>query len=125
MYGLPEDFDGEMFVGRTIEQVCFTANQVAIHFDDDMNLVIEGEFSLAGAGAGVSGAGDEGVHSGSTATPRHALARLVGAKVVRARGTRDGTLTIECESGDVLQVFDVSPMYQAYTISHRDQVLIV
>jgi hypothetical protein len=125
MYGLPENFDGDMFVGHTIELVCFSANQVAIHFGDDLSLVIAGEFSLAAGGAVVSGAGDEGVGSESTLTARHELARLVGAKIARARGTRDGTLTIECESGDVLQVFDVSPMYESYTISHRGQVLIV
>jgi hypothetical protein len=126
MYGLPEDVDTGMFVGRTIDQVCFTVNQVLIHLDDDLHLIIEGEFSLAAAGAAASGAAGEGVASGSTAaTAHHEIARLVGARIVRARGTRDGTLTLECESGDVLQLFDVSPMYEAYTILHRGQEWII
>ena len=97
-------------------------NQISLHLDDDIRVVIMGQFSLDGAGTSVEGEGDEAVHSTSTA--RHQLARLVGTRIVKASGTRDGTLSLQCESGDVLRLFD-TPMYEAYSISNRGQLLII
>lgn len=125
MYGLPESFDADIFVGRSVEQVCFAANQVAIHFDDDLHVVIQGEFSLKTAQGQVSGAIDDSVSPDTSVMPHHCLVCIIGAKVARADGTKEGTLTLSCESGEVLQLVDASPMYEAYTISHRGETWIV
>jgi len=45
MYGLPEDFDGTFLQGRELEQVCFSRNQVYLHFGDQVEIMIEGSFS--------------------------------------------------------------------------------
>ena len=44
MHGLPADFDGGMLRGRALEQICFNQNQVALHFDNDVGIVIESSF---------------------------------------------------------------------------------
>ncbi len=44
MYGLPDDFDAGAFVGRTLEQVCFTENQVTLHFDGMIDITVESAF---------------------------------------------------------------------------------
>ena len=45
MFGLPENFDGTFFVGRTLEMICFNINQVFFHFDDHITVRVEGSFA--------------------------------------------------------------------------------
>jgi hypothetical protein len=45
MFGLPENFDGTFFVGRTLEMICFNINQIYFHFDDHITVQIEGPFT--------------------------------------------------------------------------------
>jgi hypothetical protein len=45
MYGLPKDFDGGFLVGRTLEMVCFSENQMALHFGAEISITIESAFS--------------------------------------------------------------------------------
>ena len=44
MYGLPADFDQNVFVGHSLEEVCFNQNQIALRFDGNISLVIERAF---------------------------------------------------------------------------------
>ena len=41
MYGLPVDVEATIFVGRTLEQICCSENQVALHFGLDLSVVAE------------------------------------------------------------------------------------
>ena len=109
MYGLPESFDATVFVGRSVEQVCFTTNQITVHFDDDLHVTIQGEFSLRFAGGTASASGDESVGCSGPLIARHRLVALIGSEVVSAVGTREGTLTVEWKSGEVF----------SFSMSHR------
>jgi hypothetical protein len=41
VYGLPKDFDGSMFIGRTVELISFSVNTIHISFDGDVSITIE------------------------------------------------------------------------------------
>lgn len=125
MNGLPENFDASVFIGRTVEQVCVSVNTVSVYFGDDLFITISAEFSLGDATGQTEADANEGFNpSASVRASRGVIARLAGATVVRAAGERNGTLTIECDSGDVLHIYD-TPLYEAYVISHRGEDLIV
>ena len=125
MYGLPADFNSDMFVCRTIEQVCFTVNQIAVHFDDDLHLVIGGDFSLRDGEGAVTSAADQDEGSDGSAAIRGRLTRLLHARVVEASASKDGTLILECVPQIVSRVVDASPLYESYSVSWRGQTWVV
>ena len=45
MYGLPANFDASLFVGRTLQLICFSANQIYLHFDTELMLTMKDGFS--------------------------------------------------------------------------------
>jgi len=119
MYGLPSDFDAKFLVGRTLEQICFNQNQIALHFDDDLSIVVESAFS----------------HGGSL-TPSDArivevpvkhsnLMQLLGLSVSEASGDEDGSLTLVFDNGHTFRCFDTSREYESYKIQHRATEIIV
>jgi hypothetical protein len=124
LYGLPEDFDARIFVGSTVEQICVTANQIVVQFEVRFILTIEGPYCLL-------------VRSSATAESQPVTQRLqvptfvpeilslIEQKVISATSTRDGTLTLQFEKGDLLQVLDDSPAYESYRIFHRGVEVIV
>jgi len=40
MYGLPKNFDGSFLIGRSLELLCFSANQVNLHFGLDVSISV-------------------------------------------------------------------------------------
>jgi len=42
MYGLPKSFDASVFVGKTLEMLCFNVSQICLHFDNHTKITIEG-----------------------------------------------------------------------------------
>jgi hypothetical protein len=51
--------------------------------------------------------------------------KLVGATVTRARGVKDGTLTLEFDNGASLIVFDASDQFESYTITRPGETIVV
>ncbi len=118
MYGLPEDFDGSFLVGHRLEMICFNSNQLYLHFDGQLTIKIEGEFSYD------SGLGD------SEAKPIHPpiteskLMHLLEHSISQAAGNEVGTLTIMFDNGHILKCFE-SFDYESYEIKHGADRLIV
>jgi hypothetical protein len=112
MYGLPRSFDGNLFVGRTLEQICFSENQISLHFDGGVGLTIEGAYSY------------QNTATVQAPTLHAALAKSLGQSIARANGDSDGTLSLLFDSGDQLNVFD-DPHYESYQIRHGTDVIIV
>lgn len=119
MYGLPEDFDASIFVERTLEQICFNENQIALHFGLDLSLVIECAF----------------IHEDPAQQPSNQvvdvpaassnLMSLLGVRVTLAWGDKDGTLLVRFENGQSLKIEDNSPVYESYRIQQGDREIIV
>jgi hypothetical protein len=113
MHGLPKDFDGTFFIGRTLEMVCFNENQVYLHFDAKLTITIESAFAYK----------DEllvkvPVHDSN-------LMELLGSSVLTWQGDKDGTLSLTFERGRTLKVYDTTKQYESYTISYEGKVIIV
>jgi len=117
LYGLPDDFDVTFFVGRRLEMVCFNENQVYLHFDRRVSLVIESSFEYCFDGQ------ERSVDSMPVRSSD--LMSLLGATVVRASATTDGTLSLELEGGRRITCFDTSTAYESYQIKNEDQITIV
>lgn len=106
MYGLPKDFDGSFLVGRTLEMVCFSQNQVYLHFDDDIIITVERALSYNTAQVV-----DVPVQDSS-------LMGLVGSAVSVVQGGTDGTLSLPFDNGQTVKVYDTSKQYESYSISY-------
>jgi hypothetical protein len=117
MYGLPSDFDGRVFTGRILEQVCFNENQVTLSFDGDMAVMVESAFSYEAPPA----------ESRLTEVPvfHSDLMRLLGRRVSSAVGDEDGTLVLVFENGHRLRILDDSREYESYRIRLGKKMIIV
>ena len=117
MYGLPVDFDASFLIGRTLEQVCFTANQVIFNFDAGVRIVVEAAFSVALQGA-------TSLRIVEVPCSDSDVMRLLERRISDASGSRDGTLTVTFVD-EVLAIYDNSREYESYQIWQGDTVLYV
>lgn len=116
VFGLPKDFDGSFFVGRSLLQVCIGLHEVIFKFDEDVEVTVESEFKVAAGGDGK-------VFTSPIEGGRASLVLLQEA-VLQVRGVQDGTLTLTFPSG-VLELYDTSPHYESYQIRDGDQHYVV
>jgi hypothetical protein len=117
MYGLPEGFDGSFFNGRKLELVCFTENQVLLHFDQDVTVIILSSFDYK--------IDDQMWSVDDPPGEMSSLMRLLGLRIASAVGARDGTLVLEFEDGSQVTCYDTSPSYESYHIQNGPTVIIV
>ena len=113
MCGLPSDFDASIFVGRTLEQVSFSANTIDFSFGRDLSITIEGSFTHKTLD-------DEDPQKERVPVMYSKLMRLTQKSVRFAEAVREGLLILSFEDGQVLSCFDDSPNYESYRISHGD-----
>jgi len=118
MYGLPAGFDGGFLIGRTLEQICFNANQISFHFNGDVGITIEGGYSYQRATLAVSAPTD------FVPASRSDLMELLGQAISRVESTSDGTLAVSFENGRQLRCFD-NPHYESYQVRDGARVIIV
>jgi hypothetical protein len=117
MYGLPKDFNAARLVGRNLELICFNENQVYLHFDGKLTIMVESKLSY---------------QDNPELAPRTIeipilqsnLMQLLGHSITDASGNNEGTLTMEFDNGHILQCLD-QPHYEAYQIKQGDEELIV
>jgi hypothetical protein len=118
MYGLPKDFDAGFLPGRLLEQVCFSENQVALHFSGDVSISIEGTYSHEDESRAWEPSKVRVPPSQSN------LMQLLGRAVRRAIGMGDGTLVLEFDNDHRLMCFD-TPQYESYHIRHGARTITV
>ena len=118
MYGLPKGFNATRLAGRTLQLLCFSVNQLFLHFDEKVSIEVESEMSY-------DDLSDRGPVVIEVPTVASDLMRLLGRLVVQASGDEDGTLTLKFDNGHILQCLDSSPMYESYTIGFNDEQIIV
>lgn len=112
VYGLPADFDYSIFVGRTVEQVCFMENMVSLAFDERVHINIESSYSL-----------QPSEHDAEVVVdipPQESnLMQLAGQVVDSAHAEGRGTLILRFQGGHVFKCFDDQPMYESYHIVNK------
>ncbi|HEY7533984.1 MAG TPA: DUF6188 family protein, partial [Nitrospiraceae bacterium] len=112
MHGLPADFDGNMLIGRTLEQVCFNLNQIALHFDNDVSIVVESGYSFQDSQSPASSQVLE------VPITQSELMRLLSRSIAQVSGATDGTLTLRFDNGNTLTIYDTSKEYESYQIRY-------
>jgi hypothetical protein len=119
MYGLPHDFDPAALVGHRFEQVCFSENQVWLHFDAGLKIGIESSFSYRRRSSPMN------IPSVKIPVLESDVMHLLGERIARASGNEAGTLSLVFESGDELHVFDDSDQYESYRLVLGTREIIV
>ena len=116
MYGLPKTFDGQFFVGHTLEQICFTQNQVVLHFDSEIAITIESAFSHRR---------NQISERFEIPLARSELMQLLGRPVTKVICEAGGTLTLDFSNDHSLSCFDTSSQFESYHIKNRKEVITV
>ena len=119
MYGLDTTIDLSFLIGRESVQIAIGQYQVIFAFDEDLRISVESEFRLVSPGGEVS--------TWQPCAPQSAAAtlRLIGRKVEKVSGQKDGTLTLTFSGGDVLTILDSSKEYESYDISCPGRTIVV
>ena len=118
MYGLQEDFDTTVFVGRELIQICFSANTINFAFSDDISITLASSFVYSNASNDVSRKQAVPVSSSS-------LMHLIGHRIDAATASSDGTLGLVFDDGHNLALLDDSKDYESYSIRIGDKEIIV
>jgi hypothetical protein len=118
MYGLPNGFDGSRLIGRRLEQICFSENQLALHFDDELSVIIESTLLCQDSATSIGQLIEIPVSQSN-------LMRLLGRAILKSYGDDSGTLIIEFENGCILKCLDTSRAYESYKIIHGKEEIIV
>jgi Family of unknown function (DUF6188) len=118
MYGLPNDFNADFFCGCSLEQICFTQNQLTFHFDRGVTVVVESAIVYGDQARGVP----ETVHR--IPLQNSSIMHLLGGRVLNAFADA-GDLNLVFENGAKLKCLDDTPQYEAYQIINNGNVIIV
>lgn len=118
MYGLPADFDSRIFIGRTLEVVCFLVNQINLHFDQKISVQLGGEYSLQ-----MDPESEPEIIEVPEFHP--GLTKLLEQTISNASAAADGTLTLHFSGGAVFTCYDRTPGYESYDIYIGDRRIIV
>jgi hypothetical protein len=118
MYGLPEDFDGRFLVGKRVELVCFSENQVVLNFDADISIVVESSFSFRSK---------PNVNERTSDVPvmESNLMELLGHKVFAVTVIGQRTLCVSFDNGSIFKCYDDTTQYESYKIRNGESVIIV
>jgi hypothetical protein len=121
MYGLPEDFDGSFFVGRSVRTIAFSGCMTELIFDGDVAIGLLATYECHFAGD------DKYVELRRIDAPvtSSRLMQLVGRKVVSVDAEKKGTLTLHFEGGHIFRCFDDACGYESYSIGHGSEEIIV
>ena len=120
MHGL-RDVKNLLFMkGKEICQVAIGAYDVQFNWGDG-GISVKGKFCYR------PGNGEAAVTwSGSQPEVATRTVRLLKQTVERVAGQEDGTPTLTFSNGDVLEIYDPNPQYEAYSIRNgKNPVIIV
>jgi hypothetical protein len=118
MYGIPIDFPKDMFLGKTIELISFSNNQVTIHFDADISISVESSFSLVAAG--------EECNIQTFPLKTSNLIRIIGEEVKDIKFEDSyRTILFFLTDGDELRCYDDSTEYESLKINLSDREIII
>jgi hypothetical protein len=117
MYKLPQDFSGAFFVGERLELICFSINQMTLHFSNDIAITLEGSFSFCCSA-------QQPVLENFPVTSSGIMS-LLDKKVVDVFCNEESLLRLIFEQGYVFECYDSSPNYESYKIRYKNTEIIV
>ncbi len=116
MYGLPKDFDGSVFIGKEIIQICFAVNQVSVQFE---KITVTSEASF-----GYSLTKDRGAEKVYQIPVRSSeIMELVGHAVTEVTVEGPGGLCLHFDNGHSLIFYDEMSNYESYHIYLSDKAI--
>jgi hypothetical protein len=119
MYKLPKGFDASIFVGCSLELVCFSSNNVTLHFSKTIVITVESTFmhydKLSKVAPSVV----------TIPVAQSDIMQLLGHSVRDAAGDEQGTLVLVFDHNRILEIYDSSSQYESYQIRHGDQLIVV
>jgi hypothetical protein len=118
MHGLPVGFDAGFLVGCRLEQICFSENQISLHFSAGVGITIEGGYSYQRSTLPAS------APTAFVPASQSNLMELLGHAISGVEGTSNGTLTLLFDNGHELRCFD-NPHYESYRIRDGAREIIV
>jgi hypothetical protein len=118
MYGLNKDVDVSFLLNRELIQLCIGLYQAILRFDDAVDITLDCEFHL-----------NPGLEVGTAKDPARMrfldLASLLGSPVSEVRNPGDGTLCLQFSNGSTLEIVDSNPNHESFTITTRNQLIVV
>jgi hypothetical protein len=118
MNGLPNNINLDFFHGQTLLQICVGANEMIWNFDGYVSIIVTSSFACTPVGGARHGYDDFRSAVGD-------VAYLVHEIVKSAKGTPDGTLTLEFGDGSRIELYDDSKQFESYVIRNGDEVIVV
>jgi hypothetical protein len=118
MYGLPRDFDPQIFVGRELETITYAVNVIVLAFAERLTVSVSGSLPYR-TGPGVNPAVDR------PPVPHTELVGLVGRTVVGTQLRSSRELVLDLEGGGFVTLLDDSETYECYLINTGDREIVV
>jgi hypothetical protein len=117
MYGLPSDFDPDVFVGRELENVTFAQNLIVLRFTG-ISVNLEGTVPYK-----VSPSSDEQYESPPVV--QSSLVGAVGRTVEATELKSPKELVLRLSNGFEVVLLDDSDQYESYLISFGEREIVV
>jgi len=110
MYDLPEGTRLDFLKDRELELLCFGPYAVTLHFEENVQIQIEGSFEHKTT--------EQGRKTVTSSFPisESKLMRLLTQRVMQVAARRDGTLTLGFGNGDTLVIEGNVGPYESYNI---------
>jgi hypothetical protein len=118
MYGLPDDFDPSVFVGRRLESITFAENVIVLTFSESVTVSISGTVLYQEA-AGVPQRRERPL------TTHTSFVGAVGRAVEATDLKSPRELILRLGGGFLIKLVDDSDEYESYIISFGDREIIV
>ncbi|HLQ15028.1 MAG TPA: hypothetical protein VK256_04125 [Candidatus Eisenbacteria bacterium] len=118
MYGLPNDFDPQIFVGRRLETVTFAVNVIVLAFGDQLTVTILGSLPYFPAG-------DVEIRVDRPPVSSTSLVSVVGRNVVAFDLKSPRELILEFEGRASITLLDDSDSYESYLIKTGKREIVV
>jgi hypothetical protein len=118
MYGLPSDFDAQVFVGRQLEAVTHAVNAIILAFGERLTVSVSGSLPYRAPGNP-----DPAVDRPPVA--QTTLVGLVGRLVTSFTLMSPRELVLEFEDDGSLTLLDDSDTYESYLINIDDREIVV
>ena len=118
MYGLPKDFDVSVFIGKTLDLVCFSVNTVNLIFEKNVSIIIMSSFIYQHNCT-------ENTNIQKIPVSSSDLMCLVGQVIEHAEGHENGALVLHLDNGQILTILDEFQQYESYMINIGDKEIIV
>jgi hypothetical protein len=111
MYTFPPEFDEKLLVGRTLEMICFNANQIYFHFGLRDVICAESNFRFGHHGLACE------LMDIPVPSLESDLMKIIEHNIVSASVSDGHILTLHFDDGSVLEFCDILGNYESYSVT--------